>query len=204
LKRIFFDMASSYEDAANPALAEVPGDGRRNLKLARTYWEQAAITIQQIEKQDTSHEELKAELASAEAHIAGIRIEQRDPDEAETLSNALAALKSFAIKDGASVRVLNLYVTALIDAGHSFPPHQTSAISCAEREVALTHRKDTTAMLALAQVYRATGQIEEARQVAKEALALLPPLQTGAARSNIRKQLELEAQGGAAVGGKAG
>jgi serine/threonine protein kinase len=203
VKRIFFDMASSYEDAANPALAEVPGDQRRNLNLARTYWEQAAITIQQIEKQDTSHEELKAELASAQAHIASIRIELHDPGEAEALSKALAVLKSFATKDGASVRVLNLYVTALIDAGHAWPQHETSAISCAEREVALTHRKDTTAMLALAQVYRATGQLDQARKVASEALALLPATQPGAARSNIRKQLEIEAQAGGAGPAKA-
>jgi tetratricopeptide (TPR) repeat protein len=203
MKRILFDMASSYEDAANPALAEAPGDQRRNLKLARTYWEQAAITIQQIEKQDISHEEWEAELASAQAHIAIIRIELHDPEEAETLSKALSVLKSFAMKDGASVRVLNLYVTALIDAGQLLPQHQTSAISCAEREVALTHRKDTEAMLVLAQIYRATGQIEKSRATAREGLALLPPQQQGTARSNIRKQLDFEAQAGAAAGGKA-
>lgn len=194
VKRILFDMASSYENAANPALAEVPGDRLRNLKLALTYWEQAAITIQQIEKQDTSHEEWKAELASAQAHIASIRIEQHDPEEAETLSKALAVLKSFAIKDGASVRMLNLYVTALIGAGHILPQHQASAITCAEREVALTHRKDTEAILGLAQVYRATGQIEKSRATAREGLALLPSPKPGSTKTIMRTLLEIQSR----------
>lgn len=194
VKRILFDMASSYENAANPALAEVPGDRLRNLKLALTYWEQAAITIQQIEKQDTSHEEWKAEQASAQAHIASIRIEQHDPEEAETLSKALAVLKSFAIKDGASVRMLNLYVTALIGAGHILPQHQASAITCAEREVALTHRKDTEAILGLAQVYRATGQIEKSRATAREGLALLPSPKPGSTKTIMRTLLEIQSR----------
>lgn len=194
VKRILFDMASSYENAASPALAEVPGDRLRNLKLALTYWEQAAITIQQIEKQDTSHEEWKAEQASAQAHIASIRIEQHDPEEAETLSKALAVLKSFAIKDGASVRMLNLYVTALIGAGHILPQHQASAITCAEREVALTHRKDTEAILGLAQVYRATGQIEKSRATAREGLALLPSPKPGSTKTIMRTLLEIQSR----------
>jgi eukaryotic-like serine/threonine-protein kinase len=194
VKRILFDMASSYENAANPALAEVPGDRLRNMRLALTYWEQAAITIQQIEKQDTSHQEWKAELASAQAHIASIRIEQHDPEQAETLSKALAVLKSFALKDGASVRMLNLYVTALIGAGHILPQHQTSAISCAEREVALTHRKDAEAMLALAQVYRATGQVEKSRATAREGLALLPSPKPGSTKTIMRSLLETQSR----------
>ena len=53
-RRILQDMALNYESAADPALAEVPGDRRRNMLMARQLAEQEAAAIQQILKQDTS------------------------------------------------------------------------------------------------------------------------------------------------------
>lgn len=73
------------------------------------------------------------------------------------------------------------------------------AVACAERAAAESHRQRPAVLLTLAQALHADGQLDQARQVAKEALALLPPLQAGAARSNIRKQLEFEAHAGASV-----
>jgi serine/threonine protein kinase len=195
LKRILGDMAYSYETAAIPALAEIPGDRRSNLLRAQQLWEQVAATIQQTQRQDTSHPDLKAELASAQVHIANIRIELHEPGDSETLSReALAVLKSFAIEDHASVKVLDLYVTALLSVAPALMRDRQFAISCAEREVALTHHRDTASLLSLAQILRANGEIEKSRAVADEALSLLPASPPGSVKPNIRKLLEIQVQ----------
>jgi len=51
-----------------------------------------------------------------------------------------------------------------------------------------------TKLLTLAQAYRAAGQIEKSRAVAREGLALLPPQQPGSVKPRIRKLLEILAQ----------
>jgi hypothetical protein len=68
------------------------------------------------------------------------------------------------------------------------------ALACAEREVAMSHATTPSRLLTLAQAYRASGQIEKGRATAKEGLALLPALQPGSVKPNIRKLLENEAQ----------
>jgi hypothetical protein len=68
------------------------------------------------------------------------------------------------------------------------------AISCAEREVALSHGSMPSRLLTLAQAYRVSGQLEKSRATAKQGLALLPVLQPGSVKSNIRKLLENEMQ----------
>jgi len=195
LKRMLADMALSYENAADPVLAEVSGDRRRNLLLARQLLEQEAATIQQILKQDTSHPDWKAELASVQVQIASIRTALHDRADAGPLSNApLALLRSFAIKDHASVRMIGLYIAALLSDPPSLLRDQQFAVARAERAVALTHRKDTESLLWLAQVYRTTGQAGKSRAAANEGLALLPPVQPGRAKPNMRKLLEIQAQ----------
>jgi hypothetical protein len=64
------------------------------------------------------------------------------------------------------------------------------AVSCAEREVALSHSREPSKLLTLAQAYRASGQMERSRATAREGLALLPPPQPGSVKPNIRKLLE--------------
>jgi tetratricopeptide (TPR) repeat protein len=195
LKRMLADMALSYENAADPVLAEVSGDRRRNLLLARQLLEQEAATIQQILKQDTSHPDWKAELASVQVQIASIRTALHDRADAGPLSNApLALLRSFAIKDHASVRMIGLYIAALLSDPPSLLRDQQFAVARAERAVALTHRKDTESLLWLAQVYRTTGQAGKSRAAANEGLASLPPVQPGRAKPNMRKLLEIQAQ----------
>jgi hypothetical protein len=73
------------------------------------------------------------------------------------------------------------------------------AVACAERAVDQSHRQRAADLLTLALALHADGRVDQARQVAKEALALLPAQQPGAARSNIRKQLEFEAGTGKAL-----
>ena len=195
VRRILQDMALSYENAADPALAEVPADRRRNLLMARQLAEQEAATIQEILKQDTSHQDWKAELASVQVQIAAIRLALHDAANPDPLSKApLAVMRSFAIKEHASVRLVGLYIAALLREQPALLRDREFALACAEREVALTHRKDTESLLWLAQVYRATGQIDKSRATANEGLALLPPVQPGSANPIMRKLLEIQAQ----------
>jgi tetratricopeptide (TPR) repeat protein len=195
VKRLLSDMAASHEDAADPALATVPGDRHRELLAARQLWEQEAATTQQILNQDISHEDLKAELAGAQVHVASLRIALHDSGDAEERSKVgLAVLKSFAIKDQASVKLLDLYVMGLLDVQPALLRDREFAVACAEREVVLTHRRDTTSLLSLARIYRATGQTDKSRATAKEGLALLPALQPGSVKENMRKLLEIQAQ----------
>jgi hypothetical protein len=49
-------------------------------------------------------------------------------------------------------------------------------------------------LLTLAQAYRASGQTGKSRATAREGLALLPALQPGIVKPNIRKLLENEIQ----------
>ena len=58
----------------------------------------------------------------------------------------------------------------------------------------MSHGKLPSRLLTLAQAYRASGQTEKSRIAAKEGLALLPALQPGGAKPNIRKLLENEMQ----------
>jgi len=64
------------------------------------------------------------------------------------------------------------------------------AVACAEREVAMSHGREPSKPLTLAQAYRASGQIEKSRTTAEEGLALLPTPQPRSVKPNIRELLE--------------
>ena len=68
------------------------------------------------------------------------------------------------------------------------------AASCAERAVALSHRQSPSALLTLAQAYRASGQIgEEPRNGQRRAGAAAGPA-AGRREAHLRKLLEIQAQ----------
>jgi hypothetical protein len=106
----------------------------------------------------------------------------------------MAVLRSFAINEHASVRLIGLYIVALLREPPALLRDREFALACAEREAALTHRKDAESLLWLAQVYRATGQVEKSRSTAREGFALLPAPQPGGAKSSMQKLLEFQSQ----------
>lgn len=195
VKRILFDMGLSEEEAADPALAGAPADRRRFLLAAEQTWQRAISTIEQIQKQDTEHGDWQAELASAQVHLAKTRIALGEPQGAnQPMRNALAVLNTFAHREHASSRLLDLYVNGVLSDPAVLAKDRDFAIACAEREVELNHRKDSASLLALARVYRATGQTEKSRTAAKEGLALLTPPRPGAKKEIMRRLLEIQAQ----------
>jgi tetratricopeptide (TPR) repeat protein len=189
------DEAKSYEDAADPVVAANSGDRRVNLILAEKTLAQAAAGLERLLKQDPANDVWKAFLASVQVRIGVIRGILNTPGAPDELSRkALVALKEVAEKAQASPMVLDQAANAFLTAEPASLRNPQFAISCAEREVAMSHAKTPSKMLTLAQAYRASGQMEKSCATAKEGLALLPALQPGSVKPNIRKLLENEAQ----------
>ncbi|HMD47609.1 MAG TPA: hypothetical protein VKG79_00865, partial [Bryobacteraceae bacterium] len=197
VKRALADEASSYENAANPALGTSPGDRRRNLLAAQRLLEQFVAAIERTLKQEPTNEDLKVELANAQVRLGTIRQILHQPGDSVALSRAgLAILKVSAAKEQASTMILDRAVTAFLAVEPASLRDPGLAVACSERGVALSHRKTPAWLLSLAQAYRAAGQIERGRAAANEGLALLPTLHPGETKPRIRKLLELETRAG--------
>jgi tetratricopeptide (TPR) repeat protein len=195
LVTVLDDEAKCYEDAADPLLAANPGDHRASLVLAEKNLAQAAAGLERLLKLDPANDVWKAFLASVQVRIGVIRTTLQIPGASgDSSKKALAALKEVAEKAQASPMVLDQAANAFLTAEPASLRNPQFAVFCAEREVAMSQGKLPSELLTLAQAYRASGQIEKSRAAAREGLALLPALQPGSVKPNIRKQLEREAQ----------
>ena len=191
------DEAKSYEDAADPVLAARAGERRVNLILAEKTLVQAAADLELLLKHDPANDVWKAYLANTQVRIGVIRAILHIPSASDELSRkSLAALKEVAEKDQASPMILDQAANAFLTVEPTSLRNAQFAVSCAEREAAMSHGKMPFRLLTLAQAYRASGQIEKSHATAKEGLALLPALPPGSVKPNIRKLLEIEAQTG--------
>jgi hypothetical protein len=156
---------------------------------------QAAAGLERLLKQDPANDVWKAFLASIQVRIGVIRANLHTPGASDELSRkGLAALKEVAEKDQVSPMVLDQAANAFLTAEPVSLRNPQFAISCAERELAMSHGKIPSRLLTLAQAYRASGQTEKGRAAAKQGLALLPALPPESVKPSIRKQLEAEAQ----------
>lgn len=195
LEVVVDDEATGYEDAANPALATVAGNRRRNLVAAENLLTQAIGITEKMIRQAPSNEEWKLVLADAQVRLATIQSILRQPGDPAALAKAgTAAIKAMASNEQASPRILDDAANALLIVEPASLRDPGLAVACAERTVALSHRQLPSYLLTLAQAYRASGQIEKARATANEGLALLPALQPGSVKPKIRKLLEIQTQ----------
>jgi tetratricopeptide (TPR) repeat protein len=189
------DEAKSYEDAADPVVAANASDWRVNLSLAETNLVQAAAGLEGLLKQDPANDVWKASHASIQVRIGVIRAILHTSGTSDELSmKALAALREVAQKAQASPLVLDQAANAFLTVEPASLRNPHFAVSCAEREVAMSQGKIPSGLLTLAQAYRAAGQVEKGRAAAKQGLALLPALEPGSIKPNIRKRLEKETQ----------
>ena len=185
------DEARSYEDAADPVVAAKPGDRRVNLSLAEKSLVQAATDIERLLTQDRTNGVWKAFLASIQVRIGVLRANLQTPRASPDLSRkGLATLKEVAEKGQVSPMVLDQAANAFLTAEPVSLRNPQFALSCAEREVAMSRGKIPSRLLTLARAYQASGQMERSRATAEEGLALLPALQPGSVKPNIRKLLE--------------
>jgi hypothetical protein len=113
---------------------------------------------------------------------------------AAILAAGIATLREMAAKDQAAPEILNQAADAFLNAEPASLRNPSFALACAERAVALNHRQSPSELLILAQAYRAAGQIDRSRAATEEGLALLPPLELGSVKPNIRKLLEIQAR----------
>ena len=191
------DEAIDFEDAANPLLAPKGGDRRVNLIHAEKNLVEAAADLERLLKQDPTNDVWKADRGNAQVRIGVIRAALQTPGgSGEVTRKGLAALREVAEKPQAAPLVLDQAANAFLTAEPASLRDPGFAVSCAEREVAVSHRKMPFRLLTLAQAYRAAGQMEKSRAAAKEGLALLPAVPSGSAKPNVRKLLEFEVQTG--------
>ncbi len=195
LEVVYEDEAGSYEDAANSALGANPANRRRNLLAAQQLWSQAAAILERMVKKDPANLNWKVILANSQVRLATVQQSLHAAGNAEgPTAKALAFLKEMAGKDTSSPFILAQAVEAFLKVEPASLADPAFALQCAQRGVALSHRRTPSWLLLLAQAYRANGQPDQSRAAAKEGLALLPPPQLGAPKSRMRKLLEIEAR----------
>jgi hypothetical protein len=97
-----------------------------------------------------------------------------------------------AAQDQASATTLDQAASDLLAVEPASLQEPKTALSFAERAVALSKEKSPSMLLTLAQASRAAGQMDISRATAAKGLALLAPLQPGAAKPRLGKLLEIQ------------
>jgi tetratricopeptide (TPR) repeat protein len=195
LEVVLADEAVAYQDAADPELFPAGNDRARNLAVSNELWMQVVEITGKMLQQDPSNENWKSVLADGQIHLGTTEsLLHRGADSAAVAARGVAAMKELAKNDHASPMILDQAANDLIRVAPASLKDPQFAVMCAEREVALSHRQRPTLLLTLAEAYRAAGQTEKSRAAADEALMLLPPLQPGTAKGNMRRMLEMLAQ----------
>lgn len=196
LQFVLNNEAVSYEDAADPDLAIVQTDRRKNLMAAEKLRIQAMAIIEKGLKNDPADEEWQETLADAQVRLGTIQTILHSAGDPGLSKVGVTKLRELAGKQQVSSATLD-------DAAHDLLTVEPVSLrdpkfagACAERSVALSHRHIPSTLLMLAQAYRAAGQIEKSRATANEGLALLPAPQLGSVKPRIRKLLEIQAQAG--------
>jgi tetratricopeptide (TPR) repeat protein len=187
--------ACDYEDAADPVYAPDPRIRRRYVALAVPLLKEAESLAIQLLKDNPSNDDWKAQLADVQVRLG--TAEQNlgaSDDSAQMSATGLATLKELAARHPDSVLILDTAVSDLLNVKPLTLQDPFLAVASAEREALLTKRQKPGVLLSLAQAYRSAGQLEKARAVAYEGLALLPPVAAGTPMPRARKLLEAEAE----------
>jgi tetratricopeptide (TPR) repeat protein len=195
LEVVLNDEALSLEAAADPVLGASASGRRRNLAAAESLLTQTIAVMEKMLKQDTSNENWGAVLADAQVRLATIdSILRNGGDPGMLAKKGISTLKDLVKNDRVSPMILDQTARALTTVQPASFRDPELGVTCAERAVALNHRKNPSLLLTLAQAYHAYGQVEKSRATAREGLALLPSLAPGIAEPNIRKLLEIQMQ----------
>jgi hypothetical protein len=182
---------------ADPALGASANDRRRSLMAAENVLPEEISVLDKLIKQGSAQDELQPFLADAQVNLGSIQsILHRKGDSIQLVRKGLANWRKLASKNQNSSTVLDDAAQDFLFAEPSSMKNPQIAVQCAERAVALSHRRLPSRLLTLAQAYRAAGQQDRSRAAAKEGLALLPFPRPGSVKPRIRKLLEAQAQSG--------
>ncbi len=191
-------QAEDFEIAADPALGASIYDRRRSLAAAEKPLIEERDGLERMLRLNPSQSEWRPVLGDVEVRLGSVQFFlHHGQTPAELVKKGLATLREVIRKDANSPGTLDMAAKDLLIAEPVSLRDPRLSVSCAERAVALSHRKIPTKLLTLAQAYRAAGQTERSRAAAKEGLALLPASQPGSVKPRIRKLLEIQAQSGA-------
>jgi len=191
------DKALSFEAAADPVLVGEDLSRRPNLVAAANSLTEAIAILESLLKDDQVNENWKSILADAQVRLGTIQSTLYPQRQTGALSKkGIAALKELATRDQVSTMTLDEAANAFMQVQPSSLRDFGFALTCADREVALSHERRPIYLLTLARAYRATGQLQKSRTVANQGLAQLPPFQSGSMKPNIRRLLESLAQTG--------
>jgi tetratricopeptide (TPR) repeat protein len=189
------DEAAAYETAVDPVLTADAAERKIYSFREQKALTQSAADLERLLKQDPENNVWKAFLAKMRVRLGVIGTNLHTPGTSdETSRKALAVLKEMAEKDHVSPMVLDQAANAFLTAEPASLRDPSFAVSCAEREVDMSHHAMPSRLLTLAEAYRAASQIEKSRSTAREGLALLPAPKPGSPISNIRKLLENQTQ----------
>jgi serine/threonine protein kinase len=200
LEVVLDDEAGLYDDAAGVDLTEPSSNPaitrHKNQVAAMHLYLQTAMLFERMLKLTPSNENWKAGLAYAQMKAGAMGMELHDPGDPAALSRkGVNALRELALNPEASPMVLDFATHAALDAEPVELRDPAFGLKCAERVAALSHRRTASILLLLAQAYKATGQMQKARDVIHEALALMPANRSGEPKSRIRRELEYELRG---------
>jgi serine/threonine protein kinase len=186
------DEATGYEYAADPALASNPADRPRYLRMAADLYEQAIPMTEKFLSQQPANENLQETLAELKLRVRTLRVLLHLPVESEAQARSeLGVLRKLG-RDNAdpfmlySVALVYLYVKPSSLRDPQF------ALHCSQRAVERSFGTTSEMQLALAQAYRATGQIARGREEASKGLAVLPAQRPNEPKPRLRKLLEIE------------
>jgi tetratricopeptide (TPR) repeat protein len=194
LEVVLNDEAMAFADAADPVLASAPNDRARNLAAAADLFAKVVDITGKMLLQDPSNENWRSVLADAQVHLGTTQAELHHAgDSASIAGKGIATMRELAKKDDASPMILDQAAGELISVQPASLRDPRFAVGCAVRAVAISHGQRPSELLTLAQAYRTFGQIDKSRAMAKQGLALLPPMQPGSTKPRIRKLLEKEA-----------
>jgi len=187
-------QAEGFATAADPVLGATPDARRLNLEAEEGPLTLEVANWERMLKQGRFQTEWKPFLADAQVRLGSVQFLLRHGDNSGTIvAKGLATFRELATQSQSSSEILDLAAQGFLIAEPVSLRDPELAVSCAERAVALSHRKMPTRLLTLAEAYRATGQIAKSQATAKEGLALLPDSQPGSVKPRIRKLLEIQA-----------
>jgi tetratricopeptide (TPR) repeat protein len=153
--------------------------------------------IARMLKQDPSNENWRTVQADAQVRLSAVQAALHTPEASQDLAKTgIAAMRDLTRNDHASPMTLDQAANAFLKVAPASLRDPQYAVACAERAVALSHRRTPSLLLTLAEAYRAEGQKEKSRATANEGLALLPAALPGSMKPRIRKLLEIQARAG--------
>jgi tetratricopeptide (TPR) repeat protein len=193
LEVVLDDESVNDEYGADPALGATPAQRRQHLAKAIAELNAVAEVTARMVHQDPANPQWKGLQSNGQVRLGlDRRAAGQSEDSDELIAKGVTTLKGLAGDPDASALMIDQGAKVLLRLQGTQFADPAFTLKCAERGVALTHRKIPSWMLELAQAYRATGQPDKARAAAKEGLALLPAASPGMAKSRVRRLLEME------------